>query len=133
MIFLQRKIRAQYCGKEEYRPEQMPTGKYLPVIGWKTEKRTVTVNGKQQIVDQEFFMVIGNNGIPLNVIAFNCKVMIDDRSEIDMVSLSQMTNNITIMGKAICEKLAGVNHSSGTEKLPEKSGKKSENSNDQSV
>lgn len=108
MIYLQRKIRVQYCGDEQYRPEQMPADKFLPVIGWKTEKRTVNQKGENIVVDQEFFIVVGNNGIPLKVVAFNCKVIIDDKAEIDMVTLAQLLRNITMIGKTLCEKITGI-------------------------
>ena len=125
-MFLQRKLRACYAGDEKYRPEQMPKEKYLPVIGWDTKRRLKNNGQKAEYVDEPYFVIIGNNGRPIEVVMFNCKVMIDDRSEVDMVALSQMARNITIIGKAICEKISGVCTSGEAEKLQEETGKKPE-------
>lgn len=126
MIYLQRKLRACYAGEEKYRPEQMPVNKYLPVIGWSTKRRLKNNNKTAEYVDEPHLIIIGNNGKPIEVVMFNLKVMIDDRSEVDMVALSQMTRNITIIGKAICEKISGVHSSGETEEIQEKTGKESE-------
>lgn len=108
MMYLQRKLRASYSGEEKYRPEQMPEKKYLPVIGWATKRRLKNNTKVAEYVDEPYLIVIGNDGKPLEVVMFNVKVMIDDRSEIDMVQLTGIVNNLTIMGKVLCEKLTGL-------------------------
>lgn len=119
MIYFARKLRACYAGEEKFRPEQMPDKKYLPVIGWST-KRRLKNNGKTaEYVDEPHLIVIGNNGKPVEVVMFNVKVMIDDRSELDLIALSQMLRNITIMGKALCEKISGVHPTGEAEELPQ--------------
>jgi hypothetical protein len=104
-VILQRKLRAMYCGKEEYRPEQMPLRKYVPVIGYTHHKRTITKNGRNDIVDQPFLICIGNNGIPIEIVMFNLKVMIDERELDYLTTLSQMVRNLTIIGKSLCERV----------------------------
>jgi hypothetical protein len=125
-MFLQRKLRACYAGDEKYRPEQMPKEKYLPVIGWDTKRRLKNNGQKAEYVDEPYLVIIGNNGRPIEVVMFNCKVMIDDKSEVDMVALSQMARNITIIGKALCEKISGVRNSGDTEQVQEETGTKPE-------
>jgi len=104
-VILQRKLRAMYCGKEEYRPDQMPTKKYVPVIGYTHHKRTITKNGRNDMVDQPFLICIGNNGIPIEIVMFNLKVMIDERELDYLTTLSQMVRNLTIIGKNLCERV----------------------------
>jgi len=104
-VILQRKLRAMYCGKEEYRPEQMPLRKYVPVIGYTHHKRTITKNGRNDMVDQPFLICIGNNGIPIEIVMFNLKVMIDERELDYLTTLSQMVRNLTIIGKNLCERV----------------------------
>lgn len=127
MIYLQRKLRAKYSGDKKYKPEQMPEGKYLPVIGWTTQRRLVIKGQKQEYVDQPFLLIIGDNGVLLEVIMFNCKVMIDDRSEIDMATMSQLLRNITIIGKELCEKFTGIHVESDDQQLQEETGEGKEN------
>jgi len=126
-MFFQRKLRATYAGDEKFRPEQMPKDKWLPVIGFTTKrKQKVDSGGKQEVYDEPYLLIIGNNGIMIQVIAFNCKVMIDEKGEVDMVALSQMARNITIIGKALCDKITGTNSSGNIELLQEEAGKGSE-------
>jgi hypothetical protein len=123
-MFFQRKLRATYAGDEKFRPEQMPEKKWLPVIGFTTKRRQkVDSNGKQEIHDEPYLLIIGNNGIMIQVIAFNCKVMIDDRGEVDMVALSQMARNITLIGKALCDKITGTDSTGTIETIQEETGK----------
>lgn len=80
-MVLQRKIRAMYSGKEEYRPESMPVNKYVPVIGFTTHKRKIMKNGFEQLIDQPFLLCIGNDGHVIEIVMFNLKVMIDEKKE----------------------------------------------------
>lgn len=129
-MFLQRKLRAMYAGEEKYHPEQMPSGKYLPVIGWDT--KLITKQGGKQ-VNEPYLIIIGNDGKPLEVVMFNLKVMIDDRAEIDMIQLQTMVNNLTIMGKMLCEKLTGIHPGEDIEQIQSESGEKRENATAQSI
>lgn len=123
-MFFQRKLRATYAGDEKFRPEQMPEKKWLPVIGFTTKrKQKVDTTGKQEVYDEPYLLIIGNNGIMLQVIAFNCKVMIDERGEVDMVALSQMARNITLIGKALCDKITGTDSTGTAEQMQEETGK----------
>ena len=126
-MFFQRKLRATYAGDEKFRPEQMPKEKWLPVIGFTTKKKQkVEANGKQEVYEEPYLLVIGNNGIMIQVIAFNCKVMIDEKGEVDMVALSQTARNITLIGKALCDKITGTNSSGAIEEVQEETGKRPE-------
>lgn len=128
-MFLQRKLRAMYAGDEKYHPEQMPAGKYLPVIGW--DSKLIIKQNKQ--VQEPYLIIIGNDGKPLEVVMFNLKVMIDDRSEVDMVQLQTMINNLTIMGKMLCEKLTGLHPGTDVENAQKETGEKRENAAAQPV
>ncbi len=103
-MILQRKLRAMYCGKEDYRPAEMPLNKYIPVIGYTTHKRKINKNGKEEFIDQPFLICIGSNGVAIEIVMFNLKIMIDDRDYDLMNNLTQMLRNITIIGKNLSEK-----------------------------
>lgn len=133
MMYLQRKLRACYSGEEKYRPEQMPEKKYLPVIGWTTKRRLKKNDKTAEYVDEPYLIVVGNDGKPLEVVMFNVKVMIDDRSEIDMVQLTGIVNNLTIMGKVLCEKLTGLHPDREGEEVQEVPGEGPENGTNQPV
>jgi hypothetical protein len=132
-MYLQRKLRACYSGEEKYRPEQMPEKKYLPVIGWTTKRRLKNNNKTAEYVDEPYLIVVGNDGKPLEVVMFNVKVMIDDRSEIDMVQLTGIVNNLTIMGKVLCEKLTGLHPDREGEEIQKVPGEGPENGTNQPV
>lgn len=133
MMYLQRKLRAQYAGNQEYRPEKMPPGKYLPVMGWSTKRRLKVNNGKQEYVDEPYLIIIGSDGKPVEVVMFNLKIMIDDKSEVDVYTMTQLLRNITIMGKTLCEKLTGIDTSGSNNEISEESGKESKNSGTEPV
>lgn len=133
-MFLQRKLRAMYAGDEKFRPEQMPEKKWLPVIGFTTKrKQKVDSGGKQEVYDEPYFVIIGNNGMTLQVIAFNCKVMIDERAEIDTYTITQIARNLLVMGKVLCEKLTGIPASQYDKEVQEADGKKPDNPSNQPV
>lgn len=127
MIYLQRKLRAQFAGDEKYRPQTMPATKYLPVMGWSTKRRLKVNNGKQEYVDEPYLIIIGSDGKPLEVVMFNLKIMIDDRSEVDTFTMTQLLRNITIIGKALCEKFTGIHPSGDDKQIQEETGKESDN------
>jgi len=132
-MYLQRKLRAMYAGEAKYQPEQMPEKKYLPVIGWTTKRRLKKGPNTQEYVDEPYLIIIGNDGKPIEVVMFNLKIMIDDRSEIDMVQLSSLANNLTIMGRVLCEKLTGLHPDREGEEIQEVPGEGPENRTGQPV
>jgi hypothetical protein len=119
MMYLQRKLRAMYAGDPKYHPEQMPEKKYLPVIGWTSKRRLKKGPQTQEYIDEPYLIIIGSDGKPIEVVMFNLKVMIDDRSEIDMVQLTSTINNLTIMGRVLCEKLTGLHPNKESEEIQE--------------
>lgn len=133
-MWLQRKIRVQYAGEEKFRPEQMPEKKWLPVIGFTSKKRQkCDSSGKQEVYEEPYFVIIGNNGIALQVIAFNCKVMIDEKAEIDTYTITQIARNLLVMGKVLCEKLTGIPAAEYDKEIQEADRTKSENGTPQPV
>lgn len=133
-MWLQRKIRVQYAGEEKFRPEQMPEKKWLPVIGFTSKKRQkCDSSGKQEVYEEPYFVIIGNNGIALQVIAFNCKVMIDEKAEIDTYTITQIARNLLVMGKVLCEKLTRIPAAEYDKEIQEADRTKSENGTPQPV
>ncbi len=89
MLHYLRKIKIKFVGDAKYIPNEMPEGKFIPVIGYST--RTVTINkgGEDQSTkDEVLFHCIGVNGKMVRIVEFNCLVMIDEKAELDVMTVA---------------------------------------------
>lgn len=109
MIQMMKKIEVKFTGDDEYRPKELPRDKWLSVLGYEWKRRNTEYEGKPKVVNDLFFIVVGNNGKVCRVSEISCSVRIDQRSEIEGGQLIQMMNNITTLLKVISEKVPGSN------------------------
>jgi hypothetical protein len=99
----------------------MPEGKFIPVIGYTTQKRTQMVDdgsGKQVAKEKEdtYFFCIGTSGKLFRVAEYNCNVMVDEKAEIDSLTiaaeicgkLSKAVENCNVLLKYLSGQAADV-------------------------
>lgn len=115
MIMLQRKIKCKFTGSEDYQPEGIPRDRWLPVIGWETRKREKEYQGTKQWVEDIFYHVTNEKGKLVCIASFNCSTMIDEKAEVDLNLAIELLKNSTVIGKAICEKMATFPDRKGSE------------------
>jgi hypothetical protein len=94
MIYFQRKVKCKFGGDEKYLPKNMSSGKFVPVIGYEIRRREKHFGddgngeGKTEVVEDIIFVVIGNDGKFARVAEFNCMIMIDEKAELDALTIA---------------------------------------------
>lgn len=110
MVHLQRKLKCMYVGEDKYKPEGIPENKWLQVIGYETKRRnTRKPNSNEMIVVEDTYLkVINNNGMIVDLAAFNCKVTIDNE-ENAIVSLAAAVGHlVSIIEGSCCEGMINI-------------------------
>lgn len=103
MVNIHRKLKAKYTGDKEYMPEAIEAAKWMTVIGYQTKMIQRNGENGEYTVEEIYLLVIGNAGKIVPVVHFNMQVMVDDSAELNVTSAMQLLNNVTIIGKSICE------------------------------
>lgn len=106
--YIQRKLRAEFIGSDEYRPKNFNVKNYVPVIGWETRREVKNFNGVEKTIDELYLILIDDNGKLISSLAFNFKVMVDELAESDVGKSFELLRNATILLKTISER--NVNH-----------------------
>ena len=93
MVYFNRKLKVKFSGDQKFLPQEMPEGKFLPVLGYTTQKRIQKVDdGTGTMVPKEkediYFFCIGTNGHFFRIAEFNCAVMIDEKAELDVMTVA---------------------------------------------
>ena len=93
MIYFQRKLKAKFTGDSKFLPQEMPEEIFIPVIGYTTQKRIQMMDdgsGKQVPKEKEdtYFFCIGASGKLFRVAEYNCNVMIDEKGELDTMTVA---------------------------------------------
>lgn len=103
MVHFLRKLKVKFSGDPKYLPQDMPEGKFVPVLAYGTQKRIQMVDKNQtgQPVPTEkedvVFFCIGTSGKLFRVADFNCSVMIDEKAENDiMTAAAEMAGKLSM-------------------------------------
>ncbi len=116
MVHFQRKIKINYSGDDKYLPKNITRGKWLPVLGYEVRSTDRMIDGIKKVFQDVFFLVIGDDSSLVKVAEMNCRVMIDEKAELDVHAAMDLLRNITLMGKVISEKMAEVHIEGGGKK-----------------
>ncbi len=105
MIMLQRKLKCEFVGTDEFMPKDITRDKTIPVIGFEVQRREAEyidlidlVDEKKQIEDDLFLLVVNNSGRIVRIAAWCCKVTIDE-DERAIVGIAQSVGLVASMIK----------------------------------
>ncbi len=88
MVYFNRKIKVKFSGDQKFLPQDMPEGKFLPVLGYTFQKRTQVIDDVPKEKEDIYFFCIGTSGKMFRVSEFNCKIMIDEKAELDVMTMA---------------------------------------------
>ncbi|MDD5688605.1 MAG: hypothetical protein PHE88_12325 [Elusimicrobia bacterium] len=97
MVYFNRKLKVKFSGDPKFLPQDMPEGKFLPVIGYTTQKRVQMIENVPKEKEDAFFFCIGiTSGHIFRIAEFNCTVMIDEKAEMDILTKAvEMTGQLS--------------------------------------
>lgn len=121
MVWMQRKIKCKVIN-DEYRPEGIPSDRFIPVLGIETRKREKEYQGKKMWVEDVYYLVVDNRGKLLSVASFNCSTMVDEEAELKTNRAIDLLNNTMTMWKVASEKLQEISSKSGNKETQKESG-----------
>jgi hypothetical protein len=107
MVIMQRKIQCKYTGPDKYMQEGFRRDKWLPVVATEVRKREKAYEGKKRVIEEIFYIIIGDNGQLITTASFNCETRIDESAEIPGGQLIGLLNNLLTMVKVWSEKFSG--------------------------
>lgn len=90
MVHYLRKLKVKFVGEQKFLPQDMPEGKFIPVLGYSTKKITVKNEdgNRESDIEGVVFHCIGISGKIVHVAEFNCAVMIDGKAEIEALTIA---------------------------------------------
>lgn len=117
MIYLQRKLKMKFIGADDYLPEGVPRGKWIPVIGFEVRRREQQKQNEQgtKIVEDIYYVITNDKGKVVSVASFNCSTMIDENAEWNTSQAMQLISNLTVLAKVLSEKLSKTDSKGTTE------------------
>lgn len=103
-MFIMKKIRAKFCGNEDYRPKNFEGDKFVPVIGFESRRVMKNINGEERNIEELFIMLIDDKGKIISTAAFNWCIVVDT-SEENVDKTLQMLQNATVLVKSLAGKI----------------------------
>ena len=117
-MFINRRVKVKFIGKDDFRPRDMPANKFIPVIGFTTRRVEKLFEGKERIEEELYYIIIDNQGKSVPVAAFNCVAVCDEAD--DIAKIAETLRNATLLLKHLSDEVAkrdkGVLNSEGETK-----------------
>jgi hypothetical protein len=109
MMVLQRKLLVRFSAEQKFLPENMMREKTYRVVAYYIKKRVVFVdnnNGKRDEREDLYFIFIGEKNRLSTIGSWNCETYIDATAEPNFDHLIELMKGLSLLGKALCEKMA---------------------------